>query len=475
MLSLKTCIETYWKVKGLHPVVDVLARPVGWVVKGADTAVACAVVAGWAAVRLAAPRAQSKAANPTRAREVCFLSYEGFAVAPTRVRTYYFADQVARAGVPTRVLAFWDHVFHYEHLPPRMLLGVEKALAAIRATEQLLADPPAALVQQRPHYDLITGWMLHRLRGTPVIFDIDDWIFDEPWFFPLRLRYVYRWSRSRVSACVVSSEPIEQELRPVFSRVVLLPTFVDVAMFHPRASPPAPREVVFGWNGTLFQDFMLDALIEMLRAFKRACERLDAAAPVRLEIAGTGGFFVDLAKILAEEFAETPITIKGWVDPRAMNDYLDGIDVGLYSLKEPVGDTAEDRHASRFMRSKSPTKVFEYMAKGIPTVATRFGEVGRFLEDSVTGFCSDDPEALTRAFVALAKDAGLRERMGAAARALCVERYSLDAAGRTLAGLITEVVAGAAAPSASAHAIGDVAGVPPQHEPARGEAHDRGP
>jgi glycosyltransferase involved in cell wall biosynthesis len=271
----------------------------------------------------------------------------------------------------------------------------------------------------------------------------------------------------------VSSEPLEQELRPIFerARVVQLPTFVDVAMFRPRAAAPASREVVFGWNGTLFQEFMLGPLLEMLRAFRRACERLDATTPVRLEIAGTGGFFDDLAEILAAEFAGTPIVIKGWVDPRAMNDYLDGIDVGLYTLKEPAGDTAEDRRASRFMRSKSPTKVFEYMAKGIPTIATRFGEVGRFLEDGVTGFCSDDPEALARAFVALAKDAGLRERMGAAARELCVERYSLEAAGRTLAGLITEVIDGAAA---STHPIGDVAGVPSQHEPARREAHEPG-
>jgi glycosyltransferase involved in cell wall biosynthesis len=217
----------------------------------------------------------------------------------------------------------------------------------------------------------------------------------------------------------------------------------------------------------------------MLRAFQRACERLDASTPVRLEIAGTGDFFHRLAKILRTEFASTPIVIKGWVDPRAMGDYLDGIDVGLYSLKEPAGDRAADRHASRFLRSKSPTKVFEYMAKGIPTIATRFGEVGRFLEDGVTGFCSDDPEALTRAFVTLAKDAALRERMGAAARKLCVEQYSLETAGRTLAGLIAEVVArGAPAHAfapASADAVGDVARAAPQHQEAHGETHDPAP
>jgi glycosyltransferase involved in cell wall biosynthesis len=475
MLGLNTVIETYWKVKNLHPVVEMIARPAGWIVKGADTVLAGALVGGWALGRMLVP--PPRAEKPAHAGAVCFLSYEGFAVAPTRVRAYYFADQVARAGVPTRVLAFWDHVFHYDHLPPRLLLGVEKALAAIRTAELLLADPPAAIVHQRPNYDLITGWMVHRLRGTPLIFDIDDWILDEPWFFPLRLRHVYRWSRAMVSVCVVSSDPLEQALRPLFgsTRVVQLPTFVDVAMFRPRATPHASREIVFGWNGTLFQEFMLEPLLEMLRAFRRACGQLDVSTPVRLEIAGTGGFFDELAEILETEFAGAPIVIKGWVDPRAMGEYLDGIDVGLYSLKEPGGDTAADRHASRFLRSKSPTKVFEYMAKGIPTISTRFGEVGRFLEDGVTGFCSDDPEALTRAFVTLARDAALRERMGAAARELCVEQYSLEVAGQTLANLIAEVVASSAGAPGSADAVRDVPGVPPQHEETRGEAHDPAP
>jgi glycosyltransferase involved in cell wall biosynthesis len=467
MLSLKRLIEGYWAVKGAHPALAALARPVGWIMKGADSAVAGALVAGWALARSTPlwPWPQPRppdAPDPARSREVCFLSYEGFAVAPTRVRTYYFAEQVARAGVPTRVLAVWDHIFHHEHLPPRLMLGVERALAAIRATGILLDDPPAAIVQQRPNYDLVASWMLHRLRGTPVIFDVDDWIFDDSFFFPFRLRHAYRWSRSMVDVCVVSSAPIEQEMRAIFPRVVLLPTFVDVAMFRPRSGSRASREVVFGWNGTLFQDFMLDALLVVLRAFARAWVELDGAVPVRLEIVGTGGFFESLGEVLATELAGVPIVVKGWIDPRTMNEYLDGIDVGLYSLKEPAGDDAKARHAARFLRSKSPTKVFEYMAKGIPTISTRFGEVARFLEDGVTGFCSDDGEALTRAFVALAKDAALRERMGAAARKLCVESYSLETAGRTLAGVIGEVLA-ARSPSRarSAHPIGDVTGVAP--------------
>jgi glycosyltransferase involved in cell wall biosynthesis len=423
------------KVPGIRP----LTNPLRWAFHLTDTALAALLFVFWVLsyglyARIArGMRAKGKAASGT----VCFLSQEGFTVAPARIRTYYFAERVARLGIPTRTLAFWDDIYRFRHLPDRIVLSVERVVVALRAAHRLLADPPAAIVQQRPNYDLITTWALHWVHGTPVVFDIDDWIGDYPWFFPLRVRSVLPRCRALASACVVSSRRLERGLRGLFPRLVRIPTYVDTEVFRPRAARAATAEIVFGWNGTLFQKFMYDSLLLMLRAFRRACGRLDPATPVALEIAGTGGYFGEVEKALAAEFAGCPVRIRGWIDPRSMAQYLDGIDVGLYSLTMVAeGPESED---GRFIVSKSPTKVFEYMAKGIPTISTRVGEVAYFLQHGVTGFCSDDVDELADAFVTLAKDPELRGRMGAAARQLCVDQYSMAASAAMLADLITEV------------------------------------
>ncbi len=439
MLLISPAYRGFLSFEARFPRIRLLTDRLREAVHLADTALAALLVLAWFLsygifARLAlAMRGRNKPASGS----VCFLSQEGFTVAPVRIRTYYFADRVARLGIPTKTLAFWDDIYRFKHLPDRLVFGVERVVVALRAAHRLLADPPAAIVQQRPNYDLITSWALHWLRGTPVVFDIDDWIGDYMWFYPIRVRKVLPWCKSLASVCVVSSTRLEQELGAVFPRLVRIPTYVDTEVFQPPRAPRPSGEVVFGWNGTLFQEFMYDALLVMMRAFRRACDRLGGGAPIAFEIAGTGGYLAAIEKTLESEFAGYPIRIKGWIDPRTMSEYLDGIDVGLYSLvmvKE--GPESED---GKFILSKSPTKVFEYMAKGIPTISTRVGEVAQFIQHGDTGFCSDDVDELADAFVTLAGDPALRASMGAAARRLCVDQYSMATATEMLANVITEV------------------------------------
>lgn len=439
MSLISPTYRAFLKFQERFSAVKLLIVPVRAVIFAVDTALAAVMVLGWTLAYGLPRKIWQKSGGRERPSSgtVVFLSQEGFTVAPTRIRSYFFAERIARLGMSTKVIAFWDDIYHFEHLPDRPIFGVERVLVAFRATHRLLVDPPAAIVQQRPSYDLITTWALHWLRGTPVIFDIDDWIGDYMWFYPIRVRHVLPRCRSLASVCVVSSRRLEEELSPFFSRVVKIPTFADTEVFQPGPSSRRPLEVVFGWNGTLFQEFMYDALMLMIQAFSRAFDRLDAATPVAFEIAGTGAYFDLLEKTLAAEYAGYPIRIKGWLDPRTMAEYLDGIDVGLYSLTmAKQGEGSED---AKFILSKSPTKVFEYMAKGIPTISTRLGEVAQYLQEGVTGYSSDNVAELTEAFVRLATDPELRTGMGLTARRQGVLHCSMEAAAR----MYVEVICGA--------------------------------
>lgn len=441
-LLITIAYRVFLRAQEKLPIAPWLIVPVRATVFAIDTILSALLVLAWVLLYGLPAKAWQRFGSREEGSSatVVFLSQEGFTVAPTRIRSYFFAERIARLGVATKVLAFWDHIFLFDHLPDRPIFGVERVIVALRAAHQLLADPPAAIVQQRPSYDLITSWALNWLHGTPVIFDIDDWIGDYMWFYPIRVRHVLPKCRSLASVCVVSSRRLEQELGPWFPRLVKIPTFADTDVFRPRGSPPESREVVFGWNGTLFQDFMYEALMLMIRAFCRACDQLDKATPVAFEVAGTGAYFDLLEKTLASEYAGYPIRIKGWLDPRTMSSYLDGIDVGLYALTLPR--QGEDSGVEKFILSKSPTKVFEYMAKGIPTISTRLGEVAEYIHEGVTGYSSDNVDELAAAFLELARNPDLRARMGSAARRQCAEHYSMEAAALMYARIVSDTCAG---------------------------------
>lgn len=84
-----------------------------------------------------------------------------------------------------------------------------------------------------------------------------------------------------------------------------------------------------------------------------------------------------------------------------------------------------------------PGKLLAYMRSGIPVVAgvNEGAEILDLINDSGIGFASraDRHEELAGALSRLADDAALRQKMGRRAAALLRDRYSADAAGRTIA------------------------------------------
>ena len=67
--------------------------------------------------------------------------------------------------------------------------------------------------------------------------------------------------------------------------------------------------------------------------------------------------------------------------------------------------------------------VLEALASGVPVVATASGGPKYLVQEGVTGFIGADPETFLKGVVRLAKDAELRERMGARAREFALCRY----------------------------------------------------
>jgi len=76
----------------------------------------------------------------------------------------------------------------------------------------------------------------------------------------------------------------------------------------------------------------------------------------------------------------------------------------------------------------TPVSVIEALAAGRPVVATRVGGVPDVVQEGVDGFLVDPgaTDDLADRLAQLARDAGLRERMGAAGRNRVLPRYAVD-------------------------------------------------
>jgi glycosyltransferase involved in cell wall biosynthesis len=81
-----------------------------------------------------------------------------------------------------------------------------------------------------------------------------------------------------------------------------------------------------------------------------------------------------------------------------------------------------------------PNKVFQYMAAGLPVVASDLPQLRTIVEGSGAGRCVDssDPQALSAAIGTIVGDAALAASMGRAARAAVEQRYHWGIAAATL-------------------------------------------
>jgi len=77
----------------------------------------------------------------------------------------------------------------------------------------------------------------------------------------------------------------------------------------------------------------------------------------------------------------------------------------------------------------SPLKVYEYMAAGLPVVASRIGQLRTLIEPESNGLLVEpgDAKALAEALERLRNDPELRARLGQSARAMVLRTHTWDA------------------------------------------------
>jgi len=368
-----------------------------------------------------------------RVRErVLFWTNEGFRVAPSRVRSYRFCEESQRMGLDASVLSFWDHLEGFTGLPPYDKTPAQRALVVVRAMFHGLHSRARIIVAQRPMYDVTSLLYLKCLYpvGISIWIDLDDWIHEYPLLpepVDIRFKHMLPILSAIADGCIVSSLPLEQDMATHFKRVEIVPTFVDARLFHPTNEDQVADHrdtVVFSWIGTFFEEAIVSDILFLVEVLESLQD-----SRILLEIVGDGQYRKEVSEKAETISKVTTISFLGWLEPDSIPEYMQGIDIGLYCLS-----THTD-----FTRSKSPTKLFEYMACAKPTVSTNFGEAPRFVEHGVTGFVASDFEQFAECCSRLLNDPALRISMGRNAREKIEDQHNLTSCATKLRNIIMGV------------------------------------
>lgn len=366
------------------------------------------------------------------AMSAVFVGLSGRNYPYVRVRCYGFAAELEKQGVRTSVLSFRDHLsgglseLEMWDRGDRAKLGMNA-----RAFVRLLGERPGLLYIQKIHYHAAAPYLYSRLRKVPFVLDYDDWdegiecLFKRPWlnkFFFGHARYsdILRSVARRAAACVVSSHYLLERISKFNEHVVLIPTGVDTHLCAPRAPRRGDGKVVFGWTGVVWGEMMLENMVFMLDCFKAVAARHPRVA---LRIAGGGQLMPRVKDLIARDYGRLDIEVLDWTPYERMPEFLAGIDVGLLPLIQK---------GNPWVESKSPTKLFEYMAMGLPTVASRVGELNYILSDGEDGFLAAGRDEFGERMLLLARDSELRTAVGNKARAKIIARYDMRELGMQL-------------------------------------------
>lgn len=155
-------------------------------------------------------------------------------------------------------------------------------------------------------------------------------------------------------------------------------------------------------------------------------ELRDRGVSVRATLVGDGPKRGDLARLARRRGVGDAVTFAGAVGQDAIREHYARADVFcLPSFAEGV-----------------PVVLMEAMAVGLPVVTTRIMGIPELVEDGVSGslVAPGRLDELVRALEALAGDAGLRARLGAAGRAKVVSDYDVRRSGERLAAILGDAL-----------------------------------
>jgi len=342
-----------------------------------------------------------------RIRVAAFTKYDSQA-ASTRQRVLQYVPHLAAEGIDVNYRPLLPNA-HVE----RLATGQGSArIGAAAAYLRRLKDMVAA-----GRYDLIWVYAelfpylpgpferLALLSGKPVVYDLDDAFFHT---YDLHPRAgVRRLLGSKLepllrgaAACCCGNGYLRDYAARFCDRTMILPTVVDTSLYVPvERSGSGASPLVIGWIGSPSTWRFVRPLLPVLRGFA-------VSGKVRIKIVGAG------AAAEADRF--DGMDLVDWKEEREIAE-VQSMDIGIM----PVPDEP-------WARGKSGYKLVQYMACGLPVIASPVGVNSDIVTPGRSGYLAAGPDQWQEALQSLVDDGEKRVAFGGEGRARAEEHYSLQ-------------------------------------------------
>lgn len=210
----------------------------------------------------------------------------------------------------------------------------------------------------------------------------------------------------RADLVYVTSREIEQEVKKhtTRERIAFIPLSIDTELFEPdRSSRCSGDEVVLGWVGNI------DVHRDNVQLLADAFSSIDTDSIKLRLLYGSETFPPDLK----QQLQDTGVTLDliDFVPHNEVPAIINTFDIGAAPLRD-----------TEFNRGRSSVKIREYMACGVPVIASEVGENPYLIPDD-TGFLVENPEDWQDALETLS-DQRVHREMGKNAREHVVANFS---------------------------------------------------
>lgn len=350
--------------------------------------------------------------------------------AATRYRLQQFVKPLSDRGISLTIHPFLNsslfEQFYRRQALPRTALGLLKA-AVMRLGDILAASKADVILVQREAMLFgppVIEWLTTRVCNRPLVLDLDDATYVSytsptygragkalKWFS--KTDDLIRWA----SIVTCGNRAIAEYVSSKGATTRIIPTVVDTEIFRPATHSHDNGAVVLGWIGTHSTYPYLESIFPVLRDLAQEYE-------FRLKVVGSGKDQVVIPGVTIESVP--------WKLEREIADFQ-SIDIGLYPIDARL-------YSGKWAAGKSGFKALQYMAVGVPYVATPVGASAELGEVGTTHFIAENETEWREALTTLVSDKNRREMMGAAGRRHVTEHYGLPAQADKLAAALREAI-----------------------------------
>lgn len=231
------------------------------------------------------------------------------------------------------------------------------------------------------------------------------------------------WACRRLDAVLAATPYIRDKFRSLGARSI------DINNY-PIVDELVVRQIE--WSDKLPQVVYIGGL-EEIRGIREIVQGVDlASADIRLVI---GGVFADgnFESSVKNERGWGKVDFLGWLDRQGVKHLLDSSMAGLVTL-----------HPTPNYLDSLPVKMFEYMAVGLPVIASDFPLWRDIIDSSKCGICVDplDPQKISNCIDYLVANPVEAERMGRHGQRAVLEKYNWGVEAKKLSQFYTDLLKG---------------------------------